>query len=194
VDGVKAASKAFYTALAALDGGAAMEKVWAHMHALGARLAFNWICFHGKTPSVAQATGGMERSANAIAGLKQKRADRGRPARLWRVSYSASRHAGTMIVFGSPIGAHKRSSPSIWRARAKSWRARRHFLLASIFCAMGACSWFREHDLTRARQLVKESGYDGRPIVVIQVTDIAFLSAAAIVSVSIGATVRLTSC
>jgi ketosteroid isomerase-like protein len=30
VDGVKAASKAFYTALAALDGGAAMEKVWAH--------------------------------------------------------------------------------------------------------------------------------------------------------------------
>jgi ketosteroid isomerase-like protein len=30
VDGVKAASKAFYTALAALDGGTAMEKVWAH--------------------------------------------------------------------------------------------------------------------------------------------------------------------
>ena len=30
VDGVKAASKAFYTALAVLDGGAAMEKVWAH--------------------------------------------------------------------------------------------------------------------------------------------------------------------
>jgi hypothetical protein len=27
VDGVKAASKAFYTALATLDGGAAMEKV-----------------------------------------------------------------------------------------------------------------------------------------------------------------------
>ena len=29
-EGVKAASKAFYTALAALDNGAAMEKVWAH--------------------------------------------------------------------------------------------------------------------------------------------------------------------
>ena len=29
-EGVKAASKAFYTALAAVDGGAAMEKVWAH--------------------------------------------------------------------------------------------------------------------------------------------------------------------
>ena len=30
VDGVKAASKAFYTALAVLDNGEAMEKVWAH--------------------------------------------------------------------------------------------------------------------------------------------------------------------
>jgi peptide/nickel transport system substrate-binding protein len=38
------------------------------------------------------------------------------------------------------------------------------------------------HDLTRARQLVKESGYDGRPIVVIQVTDIPHVSAAAIVT------------
>jgi peptide/nickel transport system substrate-binding protein len=26
-----------------------------------------------------------------------------------------------------------------------------------------------EHDLTRARQLVKESGYDGRPIVVLHI-------------------------
>jgi peptide/nickel transport system substrate-binding protein len=39
-----------------------------------------------------------------------------------------------------------------------------------------------EHDLTRARQLVKESGYDGRPIVVLQVTDIPFLNAAAMVT------------
>ena len=31
VDGVKAASKNFYTALAALDNGTSMEKVWAHM-------------------------------------------------------------------------------------------------------------------------------------------------------------------
>jgi len=30
IEGVKAASKAFYTALAKLDGGEAMEKVWAH--------------------------------------------------------------------------------------------------------------------------------------------------------------------
>jgi len=39
-----------------------------------------------------------------------------------------------------------------------------------------------EHDLIRARQLVKESGYDGRPIVVLHVTDIPFLNAAAIVT------------
>jgi hypothetical protein len=31
-----------------------------------------------------------------------------------------------------------------------------------------------EHDLTRARQLVKESGYDGRPIVVLHITDILY--------------------
>jgi hypothetical protein len=30
MEGVKAASKAFYTALAVLDNGGAMEKVWAH--------------------------------------------------------------------------------------------------------------------------------------------------------------------
>jgi peptide/nickel transport system substrate-binding protein len=39
-----------------------------------------------------------------------------------------------------------------------------------------------KHDLTRARQLVQESGYDGRPIVVIQVTDKPFLNGAAIVT------------
>ena len=35
---------------------------------------------------------------------------------------------------------------------------------------------------TRARQLVKESGYDGRPIVVLHVTDVPFINAAAIVT------------
>jgi peptide/nickel transport system substrate-binding protein len=39
-----------------------------------------------------------------------------------------------------------------------------------------------EHDLARARQLVQESGYDGRPIVVLQVTDRPFMNAAAIVN------------
>jgi peptide/nickel transport system substrate-binding protein len=39
-----------------------------------------------------------------------------------------------------------------------------------------------EHDLTRARQLVKESGYDGQPIVVLHVTDRPSMNAAAIVT------------
>jgi peptide/nickel transport system substrate-binding protein len=39
-----------------------------------------------------------------------------------------------------------------------------------------------EHDLSKARQLVQESGYDGRPIVVLHVTDIPALNAAAIVT------------
>jgi peptide/nickel transport system substrate-binding protein len=39
-----------------------------------------------------------------------------------------------------------------------------------------------KQDLARARQLVKESGYDGRPVVVFNVTDIAVLSAAALVT------------
>jgi peptide/nickel transport system substrate-binding protein len=39
-----------------------------------------------------------------------------------------------------------------------------------------------EHDLTTARQLVRESGYDGRPIVVVHATDIPWLNAAAIVT------------
>jgi peptide/nickel transport system substrate-binding protein len=39
-----------------------------------------------------------------------------------------------------------------------------------------------EHDLERARQLVKDSGYDGRPIVLLHVTDVPFVNAAAIVT------------
>jgi peptide/nickel transport system substrate-binding protein len=39
-----------------------------------------------------------------------------------------------------------------------------------------------EHDLTKARQLVEESGYDGRPIVVLQTTDRPILNAAAVVT------------
>ena len=40
----------------------------------------------------------------------------------------------------------------------------------------------KEHDLAKARQLVEESGYDGRPIVVLHVIDIPYLNAAAIVT------------
>ena len=39
-----------------------------------------------------------------------------------------------------------------------------------------------EHDLSKARQLVQESGYDGRPIVLLHVTDKAVLNAAAVVT------------
>jgi peptide/nickel transport system substrate-binding protein len=39
-----------------------------------------------------------------------------------------------------------------------------------------------EHDLAKARELVKESGYDGQPIVVLQITDKPFINAAAIVT------------
>ncbi len=39
-----------------------------------------------------------------------------------------------------------------------------------------------KHDLARARQLVKDSGYDGRPVVVIHVTDRVHMSAAALVT------------
>jgi peptide/nickel transport system substrate-binding protein len=39
-----------------------------------------------------------------------------------------------------------------------------------------------QHDLHRARQLVKESGYDGRPVVVLDATDYPFLHRAALVT------------
>jgi peptide/nickel transport system substrate-binding protein len=39
-----------------------------------------------------------------------------------------------------------------------------------------------EHDLAKARELVRQSGYDGQPIVVLQVSDRPFLNAAAIVT------------
>jgi peptide/nickel transport system substrate-binding protein len=39
-----------------------------------------------------------------------------------------------------------------------------------------------EHDLTKARQLVSESGYDGQPIVVLQITDRPLMNAAAVVT------------
>jgi peptide/nickel transport system substrate-binding protein len=39
-----------------------------------------------------------------------------------------------------------------------------------------------KQNLERARSLVKESGYDGRPVTVIHVTDIAFLNGAALVT------------
>ena len=40
----------------------------------------------------------------------------------------------------------------------------------------------REHNLTKASQLLKESGYNGTPVVVLQITDRTFLNAAAVVT------------
>jgi peptide/nickel transport system substrate-binding protein len=56
------------------------------------------------------------------------------------------------------------------------------FACGSPYATQAGAEPIINHDLTRARQLVKESGYDGRPIVVLQVTDIPFMNAAAIVT------------
>src|SRR5262249_56105507 len=39
-----------------------------------------------------------------------------------------------------------------------------------------------KHDLTRARQLVQESGYDGRPVVLLHATDRVPMNGAALVT------------
>jgi len=46
---------------------------------------------------------------------------------------------------------------------------------------MGAEAMMK-HDLVTARQLVRESRYDGYPVVVLQITDKPFLNAAAVVT------------
>ena len=56
------------------------------------------------------------------------------------------------------------------------------FACASPYATKAGAEPIMRHDPDRARQLVKESGYDGRPVVVIQVTDVPFINAAAIVT------------
>jgi peptide/nickel transport system substrate-binding protein len=56
------------------------------------------------------------------------------------------------------------------------------FACGSLYATRIGAEPMMEHDLTRARQLVKESGYDGQPIVVLHVTDRASMNAAAIVT------------
>jgi peptide/nickel transport system substrate-binding protein len=59
---------------------------------------------------------------------------------------------------------------------------------ASVFACAGpyanpvGAEGLARQNMERARQLVKESGYDGHPVTVIHVTDLAFLSAAALVT------------
>src|SRR6266536_127097 len=56
------------------------------------------------------------------------------------------------------------------------------FPCSSPYSTKSGAEPMMKHDLTRARQLVKESGYDGRPVVVIHTTDRPHMNAAAIVT------------
>jgi peptide/nickel transport system substrate-binding protein len=56
------------------------------------------------------------------------------------------------------------------------------FACGSPYATRSGAEPMIEHDLERARQLVKESGYDGRPIVLLHATDIPYVNAAAIVT------------
>jgi peptide/nickel transport system substrate-binding protein len=56
------------------------------------------------------------------------------------------------------------------------------FACAGPYSSKAGADALGKPDLAKARQLVKESGYDGRPVVVVHVTDIAFLNGAALVT------------
>jgi peptide/nickel transport system substrate-binding protein len=56
------------------------------------------------------------------------------------------------------------------------------FACAGPYASKTGAEPIMKQNLERARQLVKESGYDGRPVVVIHVTDIQLLSGAALVT------------
>jgi peptide/nickel transport system substrate-binding protein len=56
------------------------------------------------------------------------------------------------------------------------------FACAGPYASKVGAEPIAKQNLERARQLVKESGYDGRPVVVIHVTDIALLNGAALVT------------
>ena len=56
------------------------------------------------------------------------------------------------------------------------------FACAGPYASKAGAEGLAKQNLERARQLVKESGYDGRPVTVVHVTDIGFLSGAALVT------------
>ena len=56
------------------------------------------------------------------------------------------------------------------------------FACAGPYASKAGAEGLVKQNLERARQLVKESGYDGRPVTVVHVTDIGFLSGAALVT------------
>jgi peptide/nickel transport system substrate-binding protein len=71
------------------------------------------------------------------------------------------------------------------------------FACSGPYASKAGAGPLMKQDLQKARQLVKESGYDGRPVMVVHVTDIALLNGAALVTrellQSIGFTVDLKS-
>jgi peptide/nickel transport system substrate-binding protein len=71
------------------------------------------------------------------------------------------------------------------------------FACSGPYASKAGAEPLMKQDLQKARQLVKESGYDGRPVMVVHVTDIALLNGAALVTrellQSIGFTVDLKS-
>jgi len=56
------------------------------------------------------------------------------------------------------------------------------FPSSSPYTTIAGADALMKHDADRARQLVQESGYDGRPVVMIYVTDVSFLYQAALVT------------
>jgi peptide/nickel transport system substrate-binding protein len=56
------------------------------------------------------------------------------------------------------------------------------FACGGPYASKAGAEGLARQNMERARQLVKESGYDGRPVTVVQVTDIGFLTAAALVT------------
>ncbi|PYM28486.1 MAG: ABC transporter substrate-binding protein [Candidatus Rokuibacteriota bacterium] len=56
------------------------------------------------------------------------------------------------------------------------------FACAGPYASKAGAEGLDRQNMERARQLVKESGYDGRPVTVVHITDIGFLNAAALVT------------
>jgi peptide/nickel transport system substrate-binding protein len=71
------------------------------------------------------------------------------------------------------------------------------FACSGPYASKAGAEAIAKQDLQKARQLVKESGYDGRPVTVVHVTDIALLNGSALVTrellQQIGFTVELKS-
>ena len=81
-----------------------------------------------------------------------------------------------------PAGAGRHDGPGDCICRPRSAQPKYYRTCHSVFACNGpyatkaGAEGLAKQNLERARQLVKESGYDGRPVTVVHVTDIAFLS------------------